>query len=175
MKRKDYISWDNFFIGVAELASKRSKDPNTRNGCCIIDPHTHNILSIGYNGLPRGLNDNGFDVRMTDSISLCPKEGLHYDYWGKPQKYEFVVHAEENAMFNATVPLDGTILYLYSDKGYYPCSRCARGILQNGIKEVVLKTVINKDTKQYNWDYTKHMFGSVGIKIRILENEKNSN
>ena len=151
MKREMYISWDGFFIGVAELASKRSKDPDTRNGCCIVEPNTNNILAIGYNGLPRGLSDDD-----------------EYDYWKKPQKYEFAVHAEENAFFNATTSLRGSILYIYSDKGYYPCSRCARGIIQNGITEVILHHEIKENTETYNWDYTKHMFNQAGIKVRIL-------
>lgn len=147
MKREDYISWDEFFMGVAKLASKRSKDPNTRHGCCIVKDNK--IVSVGYNGLPKGLSDDG-------------------NYWEKPQKYEYSVHAEENALFNATVDLTGSILYLYSDKGYYPCSRCARGILQNDIYEVVLDTEIQEDTEKYTWNYTKHMFEQANVKVRIL-------
>jgi len=153
MKRENYINWDEFFMGVCELASKRSKDPSTRNGCCIIDPKTNHIISVGYNGLPKGLDDNGSN---------------EYDYWKKPDKYEFVVHAETNAIFNASISLEGSVLYLYSDKGYYPCSRCASAIVQNGIIEVVLHHAIKENTETYNWDYTLHMFKKAGIKIRIM-------
>jgi len=172
MKREDYITWDEFFIGVAELASKRSKDPNTRHGCCIIEPSTNNVLSIGYNGLPRGLSDDGCSIFNTTAV--IPQDAvlttsLVYDYWAKPQKYEYVVHAEENAIFNATTSLKGCILYLYSEKGYYPCSRCARGIIQNGIIEVVLHHIVEENTKKYNWSYTKHMFQYAGVKVRVFK------
>jgi dCMP deaminase len=158
LKRETYITWDEFFIGVAELASKRSKDPSTQNGACIIDPSTKRIVSVGYNGLPLGLDDNSnFEGK--------------YDYWGKPQKYEYVIHAEENAIFNAKMDIKGFELYLYSEKGYYPCSKCARGIVQNGIKTVIMKTATDINTPEYDWDFTKHMFSKAGVKIRILSGE----
>lgn len=144
-------------MGVAELASKRSKDPSTQNGACIIDPETNRILSVGYNGLCKGLHDDGFILH-----------GEFIDYWEKPQKYEYAVHAEENAFFNAHTNLKGSIIYIYSEKGYYPCSRCARGIVQNGIKEVVLHHAIKENTETYDWSYTLHMFERAGIKIRTL-------
>lgn len=165
-KRDKYISWDEFFMGVAELASKRSKDPSTQHGACIVDPKTNRILSVGYNGLPKGLRDDG---NFCDTLSEVQTFPTGYDYWEKPQKYEFVVHAEENAFFNANIDLSGSTIYIYSEKGYYPCSRCARGIIQNGIKEVVLKTVIKGNTPEYDWSFTKHMFKKAGIKIRVLE------
>ena len=171
MKRENYISWDEFFIGVAKLASKRSKDPSTQNGACIVDPKTNRILSVGYNGLCKGLDDNGFDLRYCDQDDVLPIEGLIYDYWEKPQKYEYSVHAEENAFFNTSADLKDSVIYIFSEKGYYPCSRCARGIVQNGIKEVVLHHAIKENTETYDWSYTKHMFKQAGVKIRILNEE----
>lgn len=172
-KRAEYISWDEFFMGVAERASKRSKDPSTRHGACIVDPKTSRILSVGYNGLPKGLNDRGIYIPEESLDGLQrPKEGLYYDYWEKPQKNEFAVHAEENAFFNANTDLTGSIIYVFSDKGYYPCSRCARGIIQNGIKEVVMNTAIKENTDVYDWSFTLHMFKKTNIKIRILNEEK---
>lgn len=58
-KRKDYISWDEYFMGVAKLSALRSKDPNTQVGACIVS-NDNKILSMGYNGLPRGCSDDEF-------------------------------------------------------------------------------------------------------------------
>jgi len=163
MKREGTLSWDEFFMGVAELASKRSKDPSTQNGACIVDPISNKILSVGYNGLPEGLSDDGWNTVKPNTI-----EPMLYDYWEKPQKYDFAVHAEENAIFNATSDLTNSTIYIYSEKGYPPCSRCARGIVQNNIMEVVLKTIIKENTEQYDWWPTNHMFQRRGVKIRVL-------
>ncbi len=170
MKRNDYISWDELFMGIAELASKRSKDPSTRHGSCIV--RDNKVLSIGYNGLPKGFDDDGFHVIYnTDKMlpSLMPKEGLVFDYWSKENKYPYAVHSEENAIVNAKQDLTGSTLYLFSEKGYYPCSTCARMIAQSDIFEVVMKTAIKESTKEYNWDHTLHIFDRAGVIIRILE------
>ena len=170
MKREKYISWDEFFMGVAKLASQRSKDPDTQCGACIIDPKTNRIVSVGYNGLPRGLSDDGIDLRFEDQPEnfLTTQDSISYDYWGKPNKYEFSVHAEENAILNCSEDMTGCILYLYCDKGYYPCSRCARDIVQKGISEVVMAFAIKENTPTYNWEFTKHMFRKASVQIRIL-------
>jgi dCMP deaminase len=169
MRRTDYISWDDLFMGIAELTSKRSKDPSTRHGACIIDPNTHKVIAIGYNGLPKGMYDGLIEANEFEfPLSMIPKEGHFYDCWEHPQKNELVVHAEENAIFNATKSLEDATLYLYSEKGYYPCSRCARGIVQVGIKEIVLKTTIKENTAVYNWDYTKYILNKGGVLIRVL-------
>lgn len=57
MKRQDYITWDEYFMGVARLSARRSKDPNTQVGCCIVS-NTNRILSMGYNGFPNGIGDD---------------------------------------------------------------------------------------------------------------------
>lgn len=174
MKRKDYISWDEFFMGVADLASKRSKDPDTRCGACIVNPETNRIISVGYNGLSKGLDDNGINILneyLPEPFLITQSDGLSYDYWKKPDKYHFSVHAEENAILNCSCSLKelkGCVIYVYSDKGYYPCDRCANDINQVGIVEVIMPFAISSDTPTYNWDYTKHIFKKAGIKIRIL-------
>lgn len=175
MKREKYISWDEFFIGVAELASKRSKDPDTQCGACIINPKTNKIISVGYNGLPRGLDDDGVDIRFDRSSEEFLKQqgnSIRYDYWTKPDKYEFSVHAEENAILNSSEDMANCIMYLYCDKGYYPCSRCARDIIQKGISEVVMAFAIKENTPTYNWEFTKHMFRKANVQIRILNEGK---
>ena len=140
-------------MDIAKTVSKRSKDPSTRHGACIVDPENR-IISVGYNGLPRGLSDDG-DI---DGVS----------YWDKPLKYEIVIHAEENSILNTHADLTEATLYLYSEKGYYPCSRCAGMILQEGIKNIVLDFVIKENTDTYNWSYTKHLFEKAGVNIRVL-------
>ncbi len=156
MKRLDYITWDNLFIGIAKLASERSKDPNTQCGSCIVK--NNKVLSIGFNGLPYGLNDNG-------SI----ENGREIDYWDKSIKYEIVIHSELNAILNAKQDLTGSTLYLYTEKGYFPCSNCSGAIVQSGISEIVMNFAIKNNTEVYNWDITKHILKNAGVNIRILE------
>jgi dCMP deaminase len=118
MKRKDYISWDEYFMGVAILSSKRSKDPATQVGACIVNQKKR-IVGIGYNGFPIGIDDDVFPWDKTD-------EWLN-------SKYPYVVHAEQNAILNATEPLDNATIYVT----LFPCNECAKVIIQSGIKEVV--------------------------------------
>jgi dCMP deaminase len=151
MKRKDYISWDELFMGIAELASKRSKDPDTRHGSCIVKDNK--VLSIGYNGLPSGFDDNGFQG---------------YDFWEKPTKYDYACHSEENAIINAKQDLTGCVLYLFSEKGYYPCSTCARMIVQSGIKEIIMKTAIKKSTDKYNFAISTNILTLGDVNIKVL-------
>ena len=117
MKRKDYISWDEYFMSVALLASMRSKDPNTQVGACIVGEDKR-IISTGYNGFPRGCSDDEFP----------------WDREGEQTKYPFVVHAELNAILNAGGRnLSGSKLYV----ALFPCNECAKAIIQAGIKTVV--------------------------------------
>ena len=116
---KNYISWDEYFMGVAVLSSKRSKDPNTVVGACIVNKKNR-IVGIGYNGMPYGCEDDVFPWGNDRSDLLnC--------------KYPYVVHAEPNAILNATCPLDDCTLYVT----LFPCNECAKLIIQSGIKEIV--------------------------------------
>ena len=118
-KREDYISWDEYFMGVATLASMRSKDPNTQVGACIVSSD-NKILSIGYNGFPNGCSDDEFPWSRT----------------GEPleSKYVYVTHSELNAILNYRGgSLEGAKLYVT----LFPCNECAKAIIQSGIKEVV--------------------------------------
>jgi len=117
MKRTDYITWDEYFMGVAVLAAKRSKDPNIQVGACIVDENNV-IISTGYNGFPKGCSDDEFPWNREGEIT----------------KYPFVVHAELNAILNATgKSLRGAKIYV----ALFPCNECAKAIIQSGIKEVV--------------------------------------
>lgn len=128
MKRQDYITWDDYFMGVALLAAQRSKDPNTQVGACIVDENNR-ILSTGYNGFPLGCSDDVFPWDRT---------GEDVD-----TKYPYVVHAELNAILNSRgKSLVGSKLYV----ALFPCNECAKAIIQSGIKEVIYLSDKYKDT-----------------------------
>ena len=117
MKRTDYINWDEYFMGIAMLAAKRSKDPSTQVGACIVSQENI-IVSTGYNGMPKGCSDDEFP----------------WDREGDENKYPYVVHAELNAILNANGrDLRGSRLYV----ALFPCNECAKAIIQSGVKEVV--------------------------------------
>jgi len=118
MKRTNYISWDDYFMGVAYLSAMRSKDDSSQVGACIVNTQNR-IVGIGYNGLPIGCSDEEFPWE---------REGQWLD-----TKYPYVVHAEPNAILNATVPLQGSRLYVT----LFPCNECAKLIIQSGIKEII--------------------------------------
>lgn len=135
-KRTNYISWDEFFMGVAELASQRSKDPITQVGACIVG--TNNIiLGIGYNGMPRGCSDDNFS-------------------WEKQEKKLYVVHAEANAITNSSTDLNNAVLYCT----LFPCNECAKLIIQKGIKKIIYKEKKNGEI----FDAAIKMFNSFGVK-----------
>ena len=115
------ISWDEYFMGLSHLSALRSKDPNTQVGACIVD-NDKKVVSIGYNGMPRGCNDNDFPWE---------REGGFLD-----TKYAFVVHAELNAILNSTRSVDGCTIYV----SLFPCNECAKAIIQSGIKKVVYES-----------------------------------
>ncbi len=151
-KREEVVSWDGYFMGKAALASFRSKDPNTQNGACIVDMNSHTPLVSGYNGFPRGCSDDEFP-------------------WSSPEKYPYAEHAERNAIFNAAklgIALDGSVLYFYSERGYYPCADCARAIIQSGIKKVILAFAIQEDTDNWHWSEPLKMLKAVDIPVEIM-------
>ena len=119
MRRTDYISWDEYFMGIALLSSQRSKDPGTQVGACIVSPEKR-ILTVGYNGMPSGCSDDDFPWERTGD----PLE----------TKYLFVCHAEMNAILNSGhSDLKGSIVYTT----LFPCAECTKAMIQKGIKEVV--------------------------------------
>ncbi|MCF7926030.1 MAG: dCMP deaminase family protein [Candidatus Izimaplasma sp.] len=147
MKRTDYISWDQYFMGVARLSAMRSKDPATQVGACIVN-QKRRIVGIGYNGFPIGVEDNKFPWQKD-------KNWLN-------SKYPYVVHAEPNAILNSTVSLDGATLYVT----LFPCNECAKLIIQSGIK-----TVIYLQDKYHDRDMfvaSRKMFDSAGVQYKQL-------
>ncbi len=145
MKRKDYITWDEYFMSVALLAAMRSKDPSTQVGACIVDSENH-ILSTGYNGFPCGCSDDEFPWE---------RDGEYCE-----TKYPFVVHAELNAILNAHGKnLNGTKIYI----SLFPCNECAKAIIQSGIKEIVYLS--DKYAQSDSTIASKRMLTSAGVKF----------
>jgi dCMP deaminase len=145
MKRRDYISWDEYFMGIALLSAQRSKDSNTQVGACIVSQE-NKILSVGYNGMPTGCNDDDMP---------WGRDGAKLD-----TKYPFVCHAELNAILNSSAALKGSRVYVT----LFPCNECAKAIIQSGISEIIYlsdKYAGTDETKA-----SKMMFDIVGIKYK---------
>ena len=144
-KRKNYISWDEYFMGVAMLSAMRSKDPHTQVGACIVSDD-HKILSMGYNGFPMGCSD--------DDFPWC-REGEPYD-----NKYFYTTHSELNAILNYRGgSLEGSKIYVT----LFPCNECAKAIIQSGIKAVIYRDDLYKDTKEVK--ASKRMLKTAGVEI----------
>lgn len=116
-KRVDYISWDEYFLGIAFLSAKRSKDPVTQVGACIVK--NKKIIGIGYNGFPKGSNDDEMSWNKTGDLL--------------DTKYPYVVHAELNAILNSIKNLENSTIYVT----HYPCNECSKAIAQSGISKVI--------------------------------------
>ena len=146
MKRSDYISWDEYFMGIAMLAARRSKDPNTQVGACIVSPDNI-IISTGYNGMPKGCSDDEYS----------------WEREGEDTKYPYVVHAELNAILNANGrDLRGSRLYV----ALFPCNECAKAIIQSGVKEVLYLS--DKYSDSMSTLASKRMLLSAGVKFTQL-------
>ena len=144
MKRTDYISWDEYFMGIALLSAMRSKDNSSQVGACIVSPE-NKILSLGYNGMPIGCND----------------DDMPWEREGPPleTKYMYVCHAELNAILNsAHSDLRGARVYVT----LFPCNECAKAIIQAGIK-----TIIYGEDKYAHTDgvrASKRMLNAAGVR-----------
>lgn len=153
-KRLDYLDWDTYFMAVAKLSAKRSKDPSTQVGACIVS-EDNRILSIGYNGTP-----NGFD----DDVFPWDREGHPLE-----TKYLYVVHAERNAILNYRGNRRDFInAKIYVD--LFPCNECAKEIIQSGIKEVIYLSDKYSNTDEVI--ASKRLFDTCGIIYRALDEEK---
>lgn len=151
MKRQDYITWDQYFMGIAMLSAQRSKDNHTQVGACIVDEH-NKILSVGYNGMPIGCDDDDMPWE---------REGDALD-----TKYVYVCHAELNAILNYNGgALRGARLYVT----LFPCNECAKAIIQKGIKEVIY--ISDKYANSVATIASKKMFDMAGVSYRQYEPE----
>ncbi len=146
-KRKDYITWDEYFMGVAKLSALRSKDPSTQVGACIVS-EDNKILSMGYNGFPTGCSDEEFP-------------------WGKEHekddpynaKYLYSTHGELNAILNYRGgSLEGSKIYVT----LFPCNECAKAIIQAGIRLIVYDEDKYKDSVLVK--ASKRMLNAVGVR-----------
>ena len=148
-KRDDYLTWNEYFMGLAILSCYRSKDPNTQVGACIVNEKNH-IMSVGYNGLPCGCSDDEFPWE---------REGNAYD-----TKYPYVCHAELNAILNnAGAPLSGCKIYV----ALFPCNECAKAIIQSGINQVFYLS--DKYASSDSTRASKRMFDAAGVKYTQLD------
>ena len=146
MKRDTYISWDEYFMGIALLAAQRSKDPNTQVGACIVS-QDNIIISTGYNGMPKGCSDDEYP----------------WEREGSDTKYPYVVHAELNAILNANGrDLQGSKLYVT----LFPCNECAKAIIQSGVKEFYYLS--DKYAETPSTLASKRMIESAGVKFTKL-------
>lgn len=148
-KRQDYINWDSYFMGIAVLSGQRSKDPSTQVGACIVGKN-NKILSVGYNGAPRGYEDEDMP---------WDREGNFID-----TKYAYVCHAELNAILNNPgIDFEGARIYV----DLFPCNECAKAIIQSGIKEVIYYS------DKYNGTdaniVSKKLFDTCGVKYTKYE------
>lgn len=147
MKRQHVITWDQYFMGMAHLSALRSKDPSTQVGAVIVSA-ANKVVSIGYNGLPKGCSDDEYP---------WDREGSALE-----SKYVYVVHAELNAILNAPLSVQGCRIYV----SLFPCNECAKAIIQAGIAEIVYE-----DDKYADTDIvkaSKRMLNSAGVTLRQL-------
>ena len=151
-KRNDYIGWDDYFMGVSLLAAERSKDPSTQVGACIVSDDNR-ILSTGYNGFPQGCSDDDFPWNRDKSLGET--------------KYNFVVHAELNAILNAGgKSLVGSRIFV----SLFPCHECAKAIIQSGVKEVVYLSDKYNGTESDT--ASKRMLNAAGVKLTKMKPTK---
>ena len=144
-KRKEYLDWDEAFMLMSDLIAKRSKDPSTQVGACIVNEQNV-IVGLGYNGFPRGCHD--------DKLPWC-REGETLE-----TKYAYVVHAEANAIMNANGSVRDCRLYV----SLFPCNECAKAIIQGGIKEVIYTS--DKYADMDIFKAARKMFEVSGVKLR---------
>ena len=145
-KRQDYITWDEYFMGIAKLSAQRSKDPNTQVGCCIVSSE-NKILSMGYNGFPIGCSDDEFPWSRDG-------EGLE-------SKYLYSTHSELNAILNYPgASLKNARMYVT----LFPCNECAKAIIQCGIRELVYGSDKYADTTSVQ--ASKKMLSAAGVTFR---------
>lgn len=136
--------WSERFMALAEHVAEWSKDPNTKVGAVIVDDKKR-VVSIGYNGFPRGVHDD--DDR----------------YKNREIKHLFVAHAERNAIDNAPHSVEGCTMYV----PLLPCNECAKSIIQSGIKKVVTYKPTRED--RFNWNITRIMFSEAGVLLYEIE------
>lgn len=143
---KSPLSWEEYFMTLAIVASLKSKDQSTQVGAVIVDNQSHKVISAGYNGFPRHIDD-----------SKVPQT--------RPEKYLYVVHAELNAILHAERSLDNCTLYV----SVFPCSECTKAVIQSGIKTVIYLNELSGDDWEKSRSATLKLAELAGIEIRRFE------
>lgn len=136
--------WDKRYLQLAKTVGSWSKDPSTQIGAIAVGTKGQ-VLAQGYNGFPRGVLDN--DER----------------YNNRPTKYKYIVHAEQNLIYNATyngVSLDRSTLYV---TGLPVCSECAKGVIQVGVQRVVMPADFDIKGWGESWKLSESMFNEAGV------------
>lgn len=144
------MKWDMRYMALAKEVSTWSKDPSTQVGTVAVGSKGQ-VLSQGYNGFPRGINDDKSRLEVRET------------------KYKYIVHAEMNCIFNATyngISLDGSTLYVY---GLPMCSECAKGIIQVGIKQVIMPKMDVPDKWFQSFELTKSMFEEANVEWKMID------
>ncbi|WP_338822614.1 dCMP deaminase family protein [Mycoplasmopsis felifaucium] len=157
---KDALYWDGYFMALAKVSALRSKDPSTKVGACIIN-EDKKVISLGYNGMPKG-NDE-FPWQREGDLAHT--------------KYPYVIHAEMNAILNTYVPLiKGSTIYT----SLYPCSNCAKTIVQAGINTVIYEDDKYHDTEdasiarsilENSGVIVRHISIDTGVEVKVGENK----
>lgn len=150
---RDSLNWDELFILQANLIAQKSKDPSTKVGCVIVSDDNA-ILSMGFNGFPRGIDET------------------YADRWKRPEKYFWVEHAERNAIYNAArhgISLNGARAYLNWEPK--PCADCTRALIQVGIKEIIGPNRVFSGKgagKHYSIDHAEQMLYEANVRSRYV-------
>lgn len=141
------LSWDECFMKIAQVIAQRSKDPGTQAGSVVVNDKNI-VLGLGYNGWPRGTKLEDFPWEREGEFTET--------------KYPYVVHAEENAIYNANGPTENCILYCT----LFPCNECAKTIIQKGIKEIVYESDKYHDLPA--WVASRRLFDAAGVTYRLF-------
>ena len=146
------VGWDDYFMSMAYLVASKSKDQRTHIGAIVVGQNKE-VVSLGYNGFPRGINDN------------IPERQL------KPQKFQWFEHAERNAIYNATL-IGASLKNCKMYTNGIPCTDCARGVIQSGIIEVIVDKLwneTNSEEDKKNPDVSLQMFKEAGVDVKYWE------
>lgn len=137
--------WDWRFMDLASHVAGWSKDPSTKVGAVIVNDKRQ-VLGMGYNGFPRGVDD------------------YFQRYENREVKLMLVAHAERNALDNTFTDSEGATLY----STLFPCTDCAKGIIQRGIKRVVTTKPSETQYQRFNCKFSKLMFEEAGVELIVV-------
>lgn len=142
LEPRSVLDWDSYFFKMCDVVSLRSKDPTTQHGAVLVD-ELHRVISTGYNGGCRKIEDSKID-------------------WNRPNKYHFVIHAEENALWTAERKnLDGCILYVTGR----PCSRCMLRIAHSGVSRVLYGDKASKCVDDSDLKISEEIARLAGVRL----------